>query len=117
MNALLIKIVMGFVLMASLAGCHGGGVARYDPYSGGYYTRGYHNANAPAAVRTAPCQPFNADALMQWAKGAGDKMPPNSVVSVQTQRQADVNVHNGLVNCHAHESTSSGAQTITVPRK
>ena len=52
-------------------------------------------------VHPTPCQPYRADGLMDWAKGAGS----NS----QHSRSANVDTRNGRVECRTSESASSSS--------
>jgi hypothetical protein len=90
-------IVAGLGLYLFLSGCAASGGYRVDPYYYGnnaYYTGSYIDST----VRVAPCQPYRADALMNWAKELDEK---------QHSRSANVSVQNGAVNCTTSENASS----------
>ncbi len=96
-----IRISFSVFVLAILAGC----ATSPSPYradSGYYYGQGqggYAAVPTDVGVRTAPCQPFRADALIDWAKELDD--------GKQHSRSAGVNVKNGSVDCTQTESAGS----------
>lgn len=81
-------------ILALLAGCAG---TVQQPTDSTY--RSYYGSPYDGGLRTDPCRPFNADALTRWAKALGSDR--------YHHRAADITVHNGTVNCRAHESAGS----------
>jgi hypothetical protein len=98
------------VLLAILAGCATGPAPA--PYRGGpgYQGQGgYATVQTDVGARTAPCQPFRADELMDWALELDDKR--------QHSRSAGVNVRkDGSVECSQTESASSSSKGVQAPQ-
>lgn len=96
MNA--VRIFFATVALAILAGCATGPApSRGD--SGPQGQSGYAAVQADVGARTTPCQPFRADALIDWAKELDD--------GKQHSRSAGVSVKNGGVDCTQTESAGS----------
>lgn len=113
------------VLASLLAGCaggnvsggaigrHGGGFLSVDqrngiPMYGGQGYGGvpmYAGQGHQGGIRVPPCQPFNANGLIDWAKGAGDGE------NAKHQRSASVSNSDGIVHCSSSESASSSSRT------
>ncbi len=117
-------IIVGLLLAASVAlsGCGGGvyghaGLAHAEasagigdrPVSQGGAVGGravqrgspgrYHEA---MQIRTAPCEPFNANKMMNWAK---------ELKNAQHSRSASVSNYDGQVSCSSREEASSSSNS------
>ncbi len=101
--AVLIAVTGSGCMVAPLSHGQGG-------YPGGYPVRPGYPMQMPTA-QVVPCQPYNADALMAWAKSA-----PNG--GSNHSRQANVSTdHWGQVRCSSYESAGSSAYTPAAPVK
>lgn len=97
-----VRFALAVIALAILAGC----ATSPSPYRGdtGYQGSygaygGYSSPGLSEGLRTAPCQPFRADALIDWAKELDD--------GKQHARAASMNVQNGNVSCTQTESAGS----------
>lgn len=93
--------------LAILAGCATGpALYRADPGPQGQ--GGYAAVQADSGARTAPCQPFRADALMNWALELDE--------GKQHSRSAAATVRNGSADCTQTESAGSSSKGVQAPQ-
>jgi hypothetical protein len=94
----ILKFLLMSIILMSLTGCFTvgqSGYARYSPYS--YQSNYWHSRDT--GLQMAPCVPFEAGQIMDWAKG----LPGGSY----HKKSATVTNNNGRVNCRTRESAGS----------